>query len=106
LDIRQKNYRRAVQELMAFDLEIRKAGAIWDMAQAAISMNQAAGMTEDDFLAKISRETAIDSVTTNLNSAIADLETSLLDEPELPKLTDTQTPITMGAVRNKEAIGQ
>jgi hypothetical protein len=74
----------ARQELSAFAVEIRKADAIWKMGQAAASMHKAAGMTEDSFMQRIKTETAIDSVQSNLNRALAQLETSLAEE--LPAL--------------------
>lgn len=106
LGLRQKNYKRAVQELKSFELEIEKADAIWQMAQAALAMNEAAGMTEDDLLEKISKDTAIDSVTTSLNTAIADLETSLLleESSDLP-LTNTQSSTNIVTPVAKEPIG-
>lgn len=80
LDLRQKKYQQAQDNLAAYELEIQKAGAIWDMGQAAAKMNEAAGMTEEDFLQKIQVETALNSITTNLNEAFADLEISLMDD--------------------------
>lgn len=80
LALRQKKYSQAQDNLAAYELEIQKAGAIWDMGQAAAKLNEAAGMTEEDFFAKIQVETALNSVQTNLNQAFADLEISLLDE--------------------------
>jgi hypothetical protein len=80
LALRQKKYTQAQESLVAYELEIQKAGAIWEMGCAAAKMNEAAGMTEDDFLAKIQTETALNSIQTNLNEAFADLEISLLDE--------------------------
>ena len=80
LELRQKKYQQAQDGLAVYELEIQKAGAIWDMGQAAAKMNEAAGMTEEDFLAKIQVETALNSITTNLNEAFADLEISLMDD--------------------------
>ncbi len=80
LELRQRKYSQAQDNLVAYELEIQKAGAIWDMGQAAAKMNEAAGMTEEDFLAKIQVETAMNSIQTNLNAAFADLEISLLDD--------------------------
>lgn len=80
LQLRQRKYQQAQDNLASYELEIQKAGAIWDMGQAAAKMNEAAGMTEEDFLAKIQVETALNSIQTNLNAAFADLEISLLDD--------------------------
>jgi hypothetical protein len=80
LSLRQTKYQQAQDNLGAYELEIQKAGAIWDMGQAAAKMNEAAGMTEEDFFQKIQVETALNSITTNLNEAFADLEISLMDD--------------------------
>ena len=52
LKLREKKYKQAQQGLEAYHLEIQKAGAIWDMGQAAARMNEAAGLTEEDFFSK------------------------------------------------------
>lgn len=80
LDLRKRKYQEAQESLQAYSLEIDKAKAIWGMGQAAAAMNKAAGMTEDDFLARIMNETALEAVQTGMNTAFADLEISLLDE--------------------------
>jgi hypothetical protein len=80
LELRTKNFQSAVQELSRYALEIQKADAIWKMGQAAAAMTKAAGMTEDDFFDKISRETALDSVQTNLNKSFAELDLSFAEE--------------------------
>lgn len=81
----------ARQELEAFAGEIRKADAIWKMGLAAASMHKAAGMTEDDFMQRIKTETAIDSVQSNLNRALAQLETSLAED--MPALEHNPSPV-------------
>lgn len=80
LVLRKQKYKEAKNNLALYQMEIQKAGAIWEMGQAAAQMNKAAGMTEEDFFAKIQVETALDSVQKNLNMAFADLEVALLDE--------------------------
>ena len=80
LELRQNKYQQAQDNLAAYQLEIQKAGAVWEMGCAAARMNESAGMTEGDWIAKIQVETALDSVQKNLNEAFADLEISLLDD--------------------------
>lgn len=80
LKLRTDKYEEAKDSLEDFSKEIDKSKAIWEMGQEATKMNKAAGMTDDDFLSKIMKETAIDSVQKSMNSAFADLEISLLDE--------------------------
>jgi len=84
LDNRKAKFKEAQTELTAYDKEIKRANDIWEMGQAAAAMTSAAGMTEDDFLQKISTETALDSVQKSMNRAFADLEVSLLEEQKLP----------------------
>jgi hypothetical protein len=80
LENRKTKFKEAQSELVAYDKEIHRASDIWEMGQAAAAMTSAAGMTEDDFLQKISTETALDSVQKSMNRAFADLEVSLLEE--------------------------
>lgn len=90
LSLRKNKYEEAKNNLSAFESEIQKAQAIWDMAQAAAKLNQAAGVNTDEFYAKIQVETALDSVQKSLGASFADLEISLLDEKQsAPKATAT-----------------
>ena len=82
LELRRAKYKSAQAELARYEDEIQKAGAIWQMGQAAAEMTKAAGMTEEDFLAKIQVETALDSVQAQLNVAFSDLEQALTDEDD------------------------
>lgn len=84
VSLRRKKLHEAEASLVKYDAEIDKAKALWEMAQEAAKMNKAAGMKDDDFMAKIKVETAIDSVTSSMNSAFAELETSL-DQQEAEK---------------------
>ncbi len=114
LQLRQAKYKDAKENLADYELEIQKASAIWDMGQAAAQMNKAAGMSQDDFFAKIAVETALDSVQKNLNTAFAELETSLLDEDKDVKamreskanllVADQSTPDSSGRTRTKIAV--
>lgn len=90
LELRRNKYRDATKQLELYQEEIQKAGAIWEMGQAAAELTQAAGMTEGDWEAKIMVETALNSVTENMNKAFAELETSLIDEEE-EALADRRT---------------
>jgi hypothetical protein len=85
LENRKAKFKQAQNELVAYDKEIHRASDIWEMGQAAAAMTSAAGMTEDDFLQKISTETALDSVQKSMNRAFADLEVSLLEEQKPPQ---------------------
>lgn len=80
LKLRTDKYEEAKDNLEDYAKEIDKVKAIWEMGQEAVKMNKAAGMTDGDFVSKIMKETAIDSVQRSMNNAFADLEISLLDE--------------------------
>jgi hypothetical protein len=103
LALRFKKYEESKATLAAYELEIQKVKALWEMGQAAAEMNKAAGVDSEEFLQKISRETAIDAVQKSLHTALADLEISLAEEKpmlEAPKqgLTiDIQTKSTVKA---------
>ena len=80
LTLRRRKYAEAEKALQTYSLEIKKAESIWEMGKAANRMNKAAGMTDDDFLARIKKDTAMDAVTSSMNRAFAELETSLMEE--------------------------
>lgn len=80
LDLRFSKYEEVKAGLVAYALEIKKAEALWDMSKAAAEMNKAAGVDSEEFLQKISRETAIESVQKSLYGSLADLEISLREE--------------------------
>jgi DNA repair exonuclease SbcCD ATPase subunit len=92
LENRKAKFKEAQTELAAYDKEIKRANDIWQMGQAAAAMTSAAGMTEDDFLQKISTETALDSVQKSMNRAFADLEVSLLEEQKPPQQLPQGSP--------------
>lgn len=99
-DIRLAKYKRAEENLEAYELEIQKAGAIWEMGQAAAKMNECAGMTEDDFLQKIQVETALGSITTSMNTAFAELELSLAEEEQAKGIATEARPQLMDSSAN------
>lgn len=84
LSNRNVKFKQAQAELEAYEGEIQRANDIWEMGQAASAMSSAAGMTQDDFLQKISTETALDAVQQSMNRAFADVEVSLLEETKAP----------------------
>lgn len=80
LELRRRKYRDAEKALDEYSLQIKKAESIWIMGQEADKMNKAAGMTDEDFMQKLKVDTALDSVTSSMNRAFAELETSLMEE--------------------------
>lgn len=80
LELRKQKYEEAKGNLSKFDNVIRRAKAIWSMAQEAAKMRNAAGVDVEAFYSKLKVETALDSVTASMNSAFADLELALMDE--------------------------
>lgn len=107
LEVRKRRYKEAEATLVQYDGEIDRAKAIWEMGQEAAKMNNAAGMRDEDFLAKIKVETALDSVTTSLNTAFAQLETAVMEEDgsiearEAQRLIEAQVVDSMPAPRQK-----
>jgi coenzyme F420-reducing hydrogenase delta subunit len=100
LVLRKEKLVEAAASLDKYNSEIDRAKAIWDMGQEAAKMNKAAGMTEGDFLSKIKVETALDTVTTSMNMAFAELETSLEEE----KSEKTAHNMLAGAQNKKQAL--
>ena len=92
------DYNSATTALKQERMEIDKAIAIWNMSQAALELTKSAGMTQEDFFDRVSRETALDSVQASLGKSLAALDTSFADEvtptadhlPEDRKITTQQ----------------
>ena len=80
----------AERQLQAFDGEIEKAKAKWEMAIAAADLRQDAGKVEEEFLAKIKVECSFDAIELGMNSAFAQLDT-LLMESESVQINVTNT---------------
>jgi hypothetical protein len=80
LSLRRAKYEEVRQQLAAFELEVKKADAIWQMSQAAAELHKAAGMEGEDVYAKIKAETALESVELSLNKSFAQLESALMEE--------------------------
>lgn len=91
LSVRRARYEEVQQQLRAFELEVKKADAIWQMSQAAAELHKAAGMEGEDIYAKIKAETALESVELSLNRSFAQLETALLEESPANTLLGSTT---------------
>lgn len=74
---RLKKWDEAHAKLGEWAREIERASDIWDAAQAAAAAQESSGLSEDDFFAKIKTETALDSIQTSFNTALASLDTEL-----------------------------
>lgn len=79
-EMRAKKLGEATTELGKFKSNIDKAKIIWDLGQEAKKMNDAAGVGDEELIAQIQTETALDSVQKSLDMAFADLEISLLED--------------------------
>jgi septal ring factor EnvC (AmiA/AmiB activator) len=90
LKFREDRYKQLQVELDNFDSAIKRAQAMWKMSQAAQKMNKLAGMEIGDPFEKIKADSAINSVMTSMNKAFAEMETALLDNPELQKAKMSQ----------------
>lgn len=80
LALRRAKYEEVREQLQAFELEVKKADAIWQMSQAAAELHKAAGMEGEDVYAKIKAETALETVELSLNKSFAQLESALMEE--------------------------
>lgn len=77
---RIEKWKEAQQSLVRYSESIDRAGMIWDAAQAAASARESAGLSEEDFYAKLRSETAFDAIQSSYNEALASLDTLLTDE--------------------------
>jgi hypothetical protein len=69
----------AEAQLKAFDREIDRAKAKWEMAIAADGLRQDAGTVEAEFLAKLKVESSLDAIELGMNTAFAQLDTLLME---------------------------
>lgn len=80
LDIRTKKYQDAERGLKEYEIEIEKAGAVWEMSVESAKLNKLAGVDTDEFERQLQSKTAIGSIQTSLNMAFSELELSLQEE--------------------------
>ncbi|HEX7913863.1 MAG TPA: hypothetical protein VF534_38100 [Paraburkholderia sp.] len=83
LAFRESRYKQVQDELSKFAHAIDRAKAMWDMSQAAQQMNKIAGRQASDTFEQIKTDAAVDSVMRSVNKAFSEMETSLLDNPEV-----------------------
>ena len=81
----------AERQLKAFDGEIEKAKAKWEMAQAAYQLRTDAGQVEAEFFAKLKVESSLDAIEDGMNAAFAQLDTLLMesDTVDIKNVTGT-----------------
>ena len=88
---RQKDqWREASRGLALFDGEIKKAKAMWDMAQAANAARAGSGLDEESFNAKLKTETALDSIQDGMNRAFSQLDTLILESDNADPQIETK----------------
>ncbi|MEQ5842086.1 hypothetical protein N0A02_21840 [Paraburkholderia acidicola] len=83
LTFREQRYKQVQSELQNFSNAIDRAKALWDMSQSAQRMNKIAGMQTSNTFEQIKTDAAIDAVTNSVNKAFSEMETSLMDNPEV-----------------------
>ena len=80
LVLRTEKYKEAEKSLTEYRSEIDRASAIWDMSVEAAKMNKAAGFNKNDAIEQIKTQTSLDAIEQNMNSAFAELQTSLIQQ--------------------------
>jgi hypothetical protein len=85
LSFREERYRNLNAELDNFAKAIDRAKAMWAMSQAAQQMNKMAGQDTGDVFEQIKTDAAVDSVMRSVNTAFSQMETALLDNPEVKR---------------------
>ncbi|KVU84267.1 hypothetical protein WK76_24880 [Burkholderia ubonensis] len=83
LAFREGRYKQVQDELKRFSDAIDRARALWDMSQSAQRMNKIAGLQTGDVFAQIKTDAALDSVMNSVNKAFSEMETSLMENPEV-----------------------
>jgi len=98
VELRGKKYKQAQNNLVAFAVLIDEKRSDWKIAQTMAEANKLANVGED-FQSKLLKDTALNTVQDGLNTAFAELETSLLDE-------STVTVSDQPAVSNSHTVAQ
>lgn len=92
----KNDYSIAKAALEQYGLEIEKCKAINEMALEMAKLNKMAQVDSDQLMEKLKSDTAIDEVSKRMNSAMAQLETSLLEEVTFEvKSVAQQQPATL-----------
>jgi hypothetical protein len=80
--LRQQKYKEAEEGIGEFEAEIEKANILWDVGQAAAAAGEDAGMSDEDFYAKIKVKSSLNAIQDKLNLSFAQLDVALLTEKE------------------------
>lgn len=88
------DYKVASAALELYGTEIEKCKAVNEMAMEMAKLNKMAQLDSDKLLEELKSKTAIDEVSKRMNSAMAQLETSLLEDVklEVPAISSNPTP--------------
>ncbi len=90
----------AEKQLTAFDREIDRAKAKWDMALAAADLRQDAGQVEAEFFAKLKVECSFEAIEFGMNSAFAQLDTLLMESESVETNATSQAALPAGDSRH------
>jgi hypothetical protein len=92
--LRQQKFKDAEADIGEFEAEIEKANILWDVGQAAAAAGESAGMSDEDFYAKIKVKSSLNAIQDKLNMSFAQLDVALLTEKE-PTLALPDKTITL-----------
>ena len=104
--LRQQKYKEAEGNIGEFEAEIEKANILWDVGQAAAAAGESAGMSDDDFYAKIKVKSSLNAIQDKLNLSFAQLDVALLTEkePTLAALPGKPTTLDLPAGTSENRI--
>jgi len=94
---RCNKWNKAARELKRFAEEIEKAEMIWEAAQAAAAAREASGLTSEAWETELKTKTALDSIQSSYNDALASLDTSMLEEAPQRTAHEERTPPPLAA---------
>lgn len=77
---REAKYRKSVDNLNAYHVEIDRARAIWDMSVSAAKLSAAAGDLDQSVIDKIRQQTAMDAVEQAMHESFAALDNEVFNE--------------------------
>jgi hypothetical protein len=72
-------WKEAKAELDRWSGAIERAKAKWEVSLAALDAGEMAGLTEDEILSKLKRDTSLDTIQATYSRALATLDTTLIE---------------------------
>jgi hypothetical protein len=99
LEDRRARWARFRDRIEAYKQTITEADALWQMSQAALSLRESAGETEDSIIEDIKVKTSLQSVTDSMNEALVELDQAMMERVDIPEaVAELPPPEKVGGI--------